>query len=116
MTETNNFEIIETNNTEIIEIIETNNWNDWRKNKKKTGPKGPHKIKRKPERWLDDGRYTNKPLDPDSFNKYWIENLKKTTKCLLCNTILMCSDKMDRHEKTKKCQKIKARLLEFSGN
>ena len=49
MTETNNFEIIETNNIEIIEIIQE-------KVKQKTGPKGPHKVKRCPERWLDDGK------------------------------------------------------------
>jgi hypothetical protein len=96
MTETNKFEILETNNTEIIQ----------EKIKKKTGPKGPHKIKRKPERWLDDGKY-NKPLDPDYFKKYWKEHYQKPAECIICGKILLCCDKLKRHEKSKQCQKAK---------
>ena len=55
MTETNNLEIIEEQNETVF---------------KKKGLTGKQKVKRCPERWLDDGKYNSRPIDPDYFKKY----------------------------------------------
>ena len=110
MTDLNKTEIIETNRTDIIEeqneIIEAS-VTEIIENKK--GPKGPHKVKRCPERWLENGKYNDKPIDPDYFIKYWRRTFQVPRTCPICNSNLQCSDKKKRHEQTKKC--LKAKLL-----
>ena len=68
MTETNNFEIIE---EQIV-----------------TEKRKPHKIRRKPERYLADGTCNKKPLDPDYFKKYWREHSNKEYKCPICESYI----------------------------
>ena len=92
MTETNNLEIIEEQTETVF---------------KKKGLTGKQKIKRCPERWLADGKYNDRPLDPDYFTKYWKEHYQKPAECLICGKILLCCDKLKRHEKSKQCQKAK---------
>ena len=79
--------------------------------KKKGGrPSGVHtpwKVKKNPERWLPDGTYSFRPLDPNYFNKYWREHFAKPYTCGICNKTLMCCDKVKRHENSKKCQKAR---------
>ena len=70
----------ETKNTEIIEIIETNNTEIIETVKKRK----PHKVKRNPERYLANGTYNSKPLDPDYFKKYWREHSNREYKCPIC--------------------------------
>ena len=79
-------------------------------NKRKTRPPGIHtpwKVKKNPDRWKDDGTYSFHPLDPDYFNKYWKARFAKPYFCSICSTTLQCCDKIQRHEKTKKCQEAK---------
>ena len=76
-------------------------------------PKGIHTpwaVKKNPDRWLPDGKYSYQPLDPQYFNKYWREHFAKPYTCSICNKTLLCCDKIKRHENTKKCQKARASL------
>jgi hypothetical protein len=91
----------ETNNTEIIEeqIVFG-----------KKGLTNKHKVKRCPERWLPDGKYNDKPLDPDYFKKYWREHSNKEYKCPICERVIFSCDKIKRHEKSKVCLRAQALL------
>ena len=99
MTETNNFEIIE----EQIETVIEEQIEIVKKRK-------PHKVKRNPERYLADGTYNSKPLDPDYFKKYWREHSNKEYKCPICEKVIFSCDKIKRHEKSRFCLRAQALL------
>jgi hypothetical protein len=80
--------------------------------KKKRRPPGIHTpwsvVKEKTSaRWLPDGTYNQRPLDPDYFRKYFKEHYHKQYTCIYCNKTLKCCDNIKRHEKSRNCLKIR---------
>ena len=65
---------------------------------------------RAPYRYMEDGSYNNKPLDPDYFNKYY----HKRTEIIPCNKCgLECKrNYLYKHGLTNKCKKGAAKIVE----
>ena len=55
------------------------------------------------KRYDENGNYNNKPNDPEYFKKYYHLKLSKQVACCNCGAEVT-SQKMSRHQKSKKCQ------------
>ena len=58
-----------------------------------------------PDRWLANGKYNDHPLDPEYFKKYYREHFAHSHTCEICGTVLANTQKIQRHQNAKKCQK-----------
>ena len=52
-----------------------------------------------------DGTYDKRPLDPNYFNKYYKNNLKKPYQCPDCGRTISSKSNLAKHRNTKICQK-----------
>ncbi len=68
-----------------------------------------------PARHLPDGRYDNKPLDPDYFKKYYHKKWCVPYTCGICGRTLANSQKIKQHENSAICLKAKHKLENVSG-
>ena len=58
----------------------------------------------KQSRWKPNGTYDTKPLDPDYFKKYYLNNLKTPFTCPDCGTTISNKTNLSKHRNTKKCR------------
>jgi hypothetical protein len=60
-----------------------------------------------PERYLSDGTYSTKPLDPDYHKKYYREVVRFTglVCCSICNAIIANKQGLGKHQKTQYCRR-----------
>ena len=60
-----------------------------------------------PERYLSDGTYSTKPLDPDYHKKYSREVVRFTglVCCNICNAIIANKQGLGKHQKTQYCRR-----------
>ncbi len=59
--------------------------------------------KRGPKPFIGKLTASNKPIDPEYFNKYYQANLSHNVECLNCQKMVSFA-KLKRHQKTKRCQ------------
>lgn len=65
---------------------------------------------RAPHRYMEDGTYNNKPLDPEYFNKYYHKRTEMTP-CRKCG-VECKKNYLYKHGLTNKCKKKAAMLLD----
>ena len=60
-----------------------------------------------PERYLPNGTYSTKPLDPDYHKKYYREVVRFTglVCCSICNAIIANKQGLGKHQKTQYCRR-----------
>ena len=57
-----------------------------------------------PDRWLANGKYNHKPTDPEYFKKYYHVKFGHSYTCEICGGVLASTQKIQRHQNSKKCQ------------
>ena len=62
-----------------------------------------------PDRHID-GKYNNKPFDPEYFKKYYYKTFRKEYCCSICGKILETTQRIKRHEQSAFCLKAKYKL------
>ena len=62
-------------------------------------------------RYQENGKYSNKPIDPDYQRKYYALKLKEPVPCAWCGS-LSVRTQLNRHHRSKKCLSVQAFLNE----
>ena len=59
-----------------------------------------------PHRHLENGKYDNKPNDPEYFKKYYMEVLRCPYECEVCGRVIASKSKLKVHQNSNYCRTI----------
>ena len=66
------------------------------------------RVKRAPHRYLEDGKYDKKPLDPNFFNNYYHSHKEPHT-CEHCSNVFVCKSGLSKHlRRSNLCMRIRS--------